>query len=59
MALTTDEVEMVAVDFINGAPPRVTGPEADALREALAKDLERAEEEGWEVELPFEVLRDE
>lgn len=58
MALTTDEIEKIAVDLANGAEPRVTGPEADAFRAELAKDLALAEERGWTVELPFEVLRD-
>jgi hypothetical protein len=57
--LTSEQVEKIAVDLINGAPPRVTGRKADAFRRRLARDLEFARERGWEVEVPFEMLRDE
>jgi hypothetical protein len=57
--LTSEQVEKIAVDMINGAPPRVTGREADAFRKRLERDLEFARERGWEVEIPFEILRDE
>ena len=59
MTLEYADVEKIAVDMINGAPPRVTGKEADEFRKELAKDLALAKEKGWTVEIPFEILRDE
>ena len=53
--LTTDQVHMITMDVLQGAEPRVLGPEADAFRMALAKDIALAKKNHWVLELPFEI----
>ncbi len=55
MPLTTEEMNMVMVDLMNGrVPPRVSGPEADKLRESLKDDARAAREAGWVLDVPAE-----
>jgi hypothetical protein len=56
--LTAEQIEIIAVDLANGSEPRITGPEADALRVKLEKEFAFAREQGWEIDIPFEVLRE-
>ena len=56
--LTSEDWEMIAVDLLVGREPRVLGPDADEARERLKKEIEYAEAQGWEIELPFEIMRE-
>ena len=52
--LTSGEITKITVDYMIGRPPRVTGPEADAFRERLKKDVEGIQARGHVVEIPAE-----
>lgn len=52
--LTVRELGMITSDLVNGAEPRVTGPEADKFRESLKKDIKFAEENGAIIDIPAE-----
>ena len=54
MALTSTQVEKITLDLILGKPASITGPEADAFRVKLQKDLDFAKENGYTIELPFD-----
>ena len=56
--LTYADIEKIAVDMVNEAPPRVKGKEADEFRKKLAKDIALAKRKGWTIEIPHEILRD-
>lgn len=53
--LTSDDIEKITVDMINGKPPRIKGEEADEFRKRLEADLALAKKNGWEIELPFDM----
>ena len=55
MALTSEQMEQITVDLLNGSPPRVTGKEADEFRAAVQKDIDLAKKNGWVIEIPTEM----
>jgi hypothetical protein len=52
MSLTSEEIVKIQIDLMNGSKPRVTGPEADALREAMKPEIAEAERQGLILDLP-------
>ena len=50
--LTTDEINMILVAFLLGRPARITGPEADEMREELKLEVSEIEAEGGIVGIP-------
>jgi hypothetical protein len=52
MALTADQMNRIAVDFLNGRPQRETGAEAEAFLAEYAKDVEKIRAKGGEVVIP-------
>ena len=52
--LDSDQVVMVTTDLLNGKDPRVTGQEADDLRQKLKGEIKLAEDNGWIVDIPAE-----
>ena len=54
MTLTTEQVIEILIDATTGREPSVTGPEADELRQAIAKDIEKAKEQGYSIRVPSE-----
>lgn len=54
MPLTTDEMQRIIVDELNGDPPRDTGRAANRFRRAIRPDIELAEERGWVIDVPAE-----
>lgn len=54
MALTSDQINRLTADFMNGRPPRDTGPEADRFLKDLAADVAKIKAQGGEVEIPVE-----
>jgi hypothetical protein len=54
MALTSDQMNIIAADELNGRKPRITGPEAEAFIESIQKDIELARKNGWQIEIPKE-----
>jgi len=53
--LTSEEVEMIVLDIVRGVPLRVFGTDADEFSEQFAADIRLANENGWTIELPFEI----
>lgn len=58
MALTSRQIEMIVVDYLAKKPPRIDTEEAHEFLERFKKDEELAAENGWAIELPFEVMPD-
>lgn len=54
MPLTSEEMETIIVDEMQGKEPRVVGDEADEFRESIKEDIELARANGWEIEIPAE-----
>lgn len=52
--LDSDQIVMIAVDMVNGNPPRVEGKEADDFRRELEEDMRVAEGNNWTIEVPTE-----
>ena len=53
--LTTDQIKKLTLDTIFGKPLRVVGKEADEFVAKLKVDLEFAKQNGWTIELPFDM----
>lgn len=54
MPLTTDEMNIVLVDHLNGSKPRITGPDAEQFLKEVQPDIDKANKEGLVVEVPAE-----
>jgi len=53
--LTSEEVEIIAIDMLTNSAPRITGADADAFRVLLQADIDLAKKNNWVLELPFEI----
>jgi len=54
--LTSEQIEWIVVDYMTKAEkPRVTGADAEAFLEEFKIDEELAKQNGWTIELPFEL----
>jgi hypothetical protein len=49
--LDTDDMNRIVIDIVTGNPPRILGPEADALREKLIPEIAAIIAKGGVVEL--------
>lgn len=55
MALTTKQMQMIAVDTLQGVKQRVTGPEAEEFRRKFKQEADEAAKQGYIVEIPPEI----
>jgi len=53
-ALTTEQIQQITTDRMNGKQPRVQCPEADQFRQSLERDIAEAARNGWVIEIPPE-----
>lgn len=56
--LTTEQLESITVDVVNGRPLRVKGKEAERYAMELRKDVLLAKRKGWSIEIPGEIAVD-
>ncbi len=54
MPLSSDDVTAIILEVATGRPAGVSGPEADALREAVRADRERLRAAGAVLQVPSE-----
>ncbi len=52
--LTSEQMQRILSDEVNGKEPTIHGEEADQFREDLKPDLKLAKEKGWIIEIPGE-----
>ena len=54
MSLTSEQMNNIVVDMLNGAKPRETGKEADVFRKEMEPEITLAKKKGWTVHIPSE-----
>jgi len=52
-----DKMKKIAISRLSGAPKPEDQESIDFLSE-FEKDIELAEENGWSIELPFEIMEE-
>jgi hypothetical protein len=53
--LTSDEIQTIAKEIMNGLPVSIKGVDADKFAAELKEDLALAKKNGWIIELPHEI----
>lgn len=54
MNLTTEQMNRIAVEEINGMEPTIRGPDADKFRDGIKRDIEKAKRDGIMLTVPNE-----
>lgn len=53
--MTYEEMEMIIRDLLAGREPSISSPEADDFANRFRADMELAKQNGWDIELPFDI----
>ena len=53
--LKYEEMEMIVMDMLTGSKVRVVGPDADEFISQFQADIDLAEKNGWNIEIPHDI----